>query len=79
MFLVVSGLSCSMWDLVPDQELNPGSLHWELRVLAAGSPAKSLNHGFFPNIIYSYSVTWIVRHPSCLSFLHSHPCPTQMA
>ena len=27
--------------LFPDQELNPGSLHWELRVLAAGPPQKS--------------------------------------
>ena len=35
-------LSCSMQDLVPDQESNPGPLHWELRVLATGPPGKSV-------------------------------------
>ena len=34
-------LSCSMWDVVPDQESNLGPLHWELRVLVTGLPGKS--------------------------------------
>ena len=34
-------LSCSMWDLVPDQGSNLGPLHWELGVLATGPPGKS--------------------------------------
>ena len=35
-------LSCSMWDLVPDQGSNPDPLHWEQGVLATGPPRKSL-------------------------------------
>ena len=49
------GLSCGMWDLrfgmrtlsysildlVPDQELNLGPLHWEHGVLATEPPGKS--------------------------------------
>ena len=34
----------SSWDLVPDQGLNPGLLHWELGVSAAGPPEKSLGN-----------------------------------
>ena len=34
------GLSCSMWDLVPDQGSNP--LHWERGVLTTGPPGKPL-------------------------------------
>ena len=33
-------LSCSMWDLVPDQGIDPGPLHWECR-LATGPSGKS--------------------------------------
>ena len=32
-YLAPLGLSYSIWDLVPDQGPNPGTLHWELRVL----------------------------------------------
>ena len=35
-------LSCSMWDLVPDQRSKLGPLHWEHGVLATGPPGKSL-------------------------------------
>ena len=31
----------------PDQGLNPGPLHWEHRVLAAGSPGKALGPIFY--------------------------------
>jgi len=41
-YLAVLGLSCDMWDPVPDQGLNPGPLHWKDEVLATGSPGKSL-------------------------------------
>ena len=41
-YLAVPGLSCSMWDLVPDQGSNPDPLHWEHGVLATGPPGKSL-------------------------------------
>ena len=34
------GLSCSMWDLFPDQGCNPGPLHWEHGILATGPPGK---------------------------------------
>lgn len=34
-------LTCAMWDLVPSVGIKPGSLHWECRVIATGSPGKS--------------------------------------
>ena len=36
-------LSCSKWDLIPNQESNLGPLHREYRVLAAVSSGKSLH------------------------------------
>ena len=45
-YLAASGLICNMQDLVPDQGLNPGPLHWELRVSATGPPGKSLKLTF---------------------------------
>ena len=36
-------ISCSMWDLVPDQRANLGTLSWELEVLATGLPGKPLS------------------------------------
>ena len=33
-------LMCSMWDLVPWPRMEPRPLHWERRVLVAGSPGK---------------------------------------
>ena len=41
LYLIALGLSCSMWDLVPWPGVEPGSLHWERRVLATGPPEKS--------------------------------------
>ena len=35
------GLCCNIWDLVHDQGLNPGPLHWESRVLTTELPGKS--------------------------------------
>ena len=32
-----------MWDLVPNQGLNPGPLHWEHGPLATGPPGTSPN------------------------------------
>ena len=37
----IQTLGCSMWDLVPWPGINPGLLHWELRILTTGSPRKS--------------------------------------
>ena len=45
----ILGLCCGMQDLLvvacgvyfPDQGLNPGRLHWELRVPTTGPPGKS--------------------------------------
>ena len=34
----------SSWDLVPDQGLNPGLLHWEPGVSATGPPGKFLGN-----------------------------------
>ena len=41
-YLAALGLSCGLWDLVPEQEWNPGPLHWEHRVLTMVPPGKSL-------------------------------------
>ena len=35
------GLSCSIWDLVPDQEWSPGPLHWEQGISTPGPSGKS--------------------------------------
>ena len=40
-------LSYSKWDLVLDQELNLGPLHWEPRILATAQPGKSDKVYFF--------------------------------
>ena len=48
--LVVLGSSYSTWDLVPDQGLNPGPLHWEHGVLALdhqGNPRNCVLFLFF--------------------------------
>ena len=42
-YLAVLGLSCGMWDIVPQQGIKPGPLHWEHRVLATGLSGKSLH------------------------------------
>ena len=63
-FLIVAhgifNLSCSMWDLVPHQGSNLGSLYWEQRVLATSPPGKPLlSKHFFSfslcSVIYSSS------------------------
>ena len=41
-YLAALGLSCGLWDLVPEQGWNPGPLHWEHRVLTTAPPGKSL-------------------------------------
>ena len=35
-YLAVPGLSCSVWDLVPQPGIEPGPLHWDRRVLGTG-------------------------------------------
>ena len=40
---VMHTVSCSMWDLVPEQGSNPWSLNWEFGVLATGPPGKSVS------------------------------------
>ena len=40
-YLAALGLSCSMWDLVPWPETEPGPLHWKHGVLTTGPPGKS--------------------------------------
>ena len=47
--------SCSMWDLIPWPGMEPGSLHWELRILATGSPDKS----WLP--VFKATISWGVR------------------
>ena len=39
--------------LFPEQQLNPGPLHWELRVLAMGPPGKSLFLYFLSQELFS--------------------------
>ena len=43
-----------MWDLFPDQGLNPCPLYWKGRVLTAGQPGKSLL--LFSHHVMSYSL-----------------------
>ena len=40
-YLATSGPICGMWDLVPQQESNPGALEQKRGVLAIGPPGKS--------------------------------------
>ena len=44
--MAAPGLSCSMWDLVPLPGIEPGPLHWELRVLTTGPSGKPLKDFF---------------------------------
>ena len=39
-YLAASGLSCSMWDLVPWPWIKPGPLHWKRGVLATSPPGE---------------------------------------
>ena len=41
-YLAAQGLSCGMWDLVPQPGIKPRAQHWELTVLATGPPGESL-------------------------------------
>ena len=59
-------LSCSKWDLIPNQESNLGPLHREYRVLATVSPGKSLH--FFFNSFYLFTEN------SCLSICFNNVC-----
>ena len=49
--MAATGLSCGMSDRFPDQGLNPGSHHWEYRVLATGPPGKSQEELYFKSVI----------------------------
>ena len=54
-WVLVSGIFwCGMWDLVPWQGIEPGSLHWEHRVLATGP--RGSPGSFFSSVQFS-SVT----------------------
>ena len=52
--------SCGMWDLkFPDQGLNPGPLHWELRVLTTAPRRKFFSFIFkhdFPSFIEHFNI-----------------------
>ena len=79
------GLSCGTQDLVPDQGLNLGSLHWEHGVLATGPPGKSflllhfnlinLINLCFSGLLITLSMTNAVsfRSISMLNDTHSRP------
>ena len=41
---------CEIW--FPDQELNPGPLHWEYRVLVTGSPGE---------VLCAYFINWVAQ------------------
>ena len=85
-------LSCGMWDLVLDQGLNPGSLHWEHRVLATAPPGKSQDpQNLAPTIIYfsfhcshvciifsaiGFQPPWFNK---CLALHLEHPIPTSIS
>ena len=62
--LAAQGLSCSMWDLLPQPGTKPGLLHQEYGFLATGPPGKSPKStifiafcfffpGFFPHFYFS--------------------------
>ena len=44
-------VACGIW--LPDQESNPGLLHWEFGVLATGPPGTSQGLGFL------FCTTWV--------------------
>ena len=66
-------LSCCMLDLVPEQGLNFGSLHWKHRVLATGPPEKSLLYFFDVTVVNcqvisnSFATPWTVACQAPLS------------
>ena len=63
-----------MWDLFPDQGLNPCPLYWKGRVLTAGQPGKSLL--LFSHHVMSYSLRphgLQYARPSCLTISWSLP------
>ena len=41
LYLTALGLSCSTWNLVPEQRPKAGPLHWESGVFATGPARKS--------------------------------------
>ena len=55
LFNMLSRFSWSIWDLVPWLGSKRGPLYWECRVLATGSPGKSLNISIFSR---TWSVVW---------------------
>ena len=42
-YLIVPGLSCSTWDLVPQPGIKSWPLHWEYGILATRPPGKLLS------------------------------------
>lgn len=60
-------LSYSQWDLVLDQELNLGPLHWEPRILATAQPGKSDKVYFFfqPQLVTEGLLIVFIEEPGC--------------
>ena len=82
LFILASpSLSCSMWGLVPWPEIKPRSPHWESKVLATGSPGKSLlSWGLifnsllvqlflFSRYVWLFVTPWIAACQASLSFI----------
>ena len=56
-YLPLAGSLVLAWDLVPDQGLNPGPMHWECRVLATGPSGKS------PSVIFDVTIVIVLGVP----------------
>ena len=54
--------SCGIY--FPDQGLNPGPLHWELGVLDAGLPEKSLPPLNFTKTVRGHQSSWSIQEAS---------------
>ena len=63
LFYCIWAALCSMWDLFPDEGLNPRPLHWKHRVSTTGPPGSSWNPGLEKGYtshltIRSVSLSW---------------------
>ena len=62
----MQALSCSMWDLVPKPEIEPGRLNWEHRVLAMGMTREVTRFFFFNELKGSAQVASYFMRPTML-------------
>ena len=62
-YLPLAGSLVPTQDLVPDQGLNPGPVHWEYRVLATGPSRKS------PSVIFDMTLVIVLGVPQAALYI----------